>query len=507
MPPLVPAWSGTYRDITAGLVQRILRERAAGGADVLERLQSPLEILIPSRGVADTIVAAMSRAFPQGVAGIRLHTPETLALRILNAAGRYPRVAGARDRRLAMLLAAEEIRDARLNTPGIAVMLERSYRDIRDSGVTLQAFARRRDKFPEVSRASSLIDCWRRYEAVLSRCVAIDPADAFHQAIEVLPAADLAPQILFGFYDTTGIQEMFLQALHAAAGIDSIYIPVIPNDPRYSFADRQIRQLSRIFTETASAETRNALPRWSIHRYGTPSEEARETCREIRSLLDGGADLRRIGIVARALDPERIAALERAAADFDLALATPPTRPLSSHPFGRVLRLLLQIREQRFPRAAVVEIASAPIRRDFWGFSFHPERLDSASRRAEIAGGTSAWVRTILPRVETESRHDLEHVLNYIQVVDKLEKLTEPLATSRRGARWAETIETFAEAFHLSTDQDLAALEGLREIAEVCRRADASGTPFDANTIVHLLDTAPAVAPSPPRPLAPSVNQ
>jgi ATP-dependent helicase/nuclease subunit B len=492
MPRLVPAYSGTYRDITSALARRILRERA-GEADLLELLRSPVEILIPSRGVAEGIVAAMAAAFPQGVAGIRLQTIDTLALRILNSSHRYPCVAGEADRRLAMFTAASQIRDPRLNTPGIAVMLERSYRDIRDSGVTLSMFRRNRQHFMDPARSAELADCWRRYESLLGRAGSIDPADLLHQAVELLgPDTAVGAQIVFGFYDMTGLQEIFLQALQRAGKIDSLYLPVqlaagAPAPP-YSFARRYLQQVEKI---ASSPQPTGAAPRlapWSVRRHATAADEARETCRAVRALIDRGADPRRIGMVARTIGPTLEASLERWAAEFGFTLSRSPGRALASHPFGRALRLLLQVRELRFPRAAIIEIASAPLRRDFWGFSFQAERLDSATRQAEIAGGASSWVKTSLARIETDHRYQLEQVTNYIRILDRIERVTEPLATERRGGRWAETIETFCDAFVLETEEDLQALESMRELAAVCRRAEAAS--FDARAVLHLLENA-----------------
>src|SRR5688572_31583831 len=89
-----------------------------------------------------------------------------------------------------MPAAATEIRDERLNTPTIAVGVERSYRDIRDSGVTLAAFRQHRERSGDKKRATEIADAWRRYESILARCFTIDPADAIHQAIEVLGASN-----------------------------------------------------------------------------------------------------------------------------------------------------------------------------------------------------------------------------------------------------------------------------------------------------------------------------
>ena len=487
---MIPLHLGKNREITAALIERIAGERHGSGFDQI--LEAPVEILIPSRGFGDSIVGALIARFPQGVAGIRLQTPESLALRILNRAGRYPRVASAEDRSLLMLLAAKGLQDPRLATPGIAAMLERSYRDIRDSGVTLSSFRRGRESFTHPERSAEIMDCFRRYEQSLARTAAIDPADAFHQAIEGLNSdSDLTPQIIFGFYDMTGIQEMFLAALHRAGKIDSVYVPVVPADPAYSFASRHLSELNNLpLSPSPLLPVSPSPPLWSVAKYQTPADEARETLRAARALIDRGINPGRIGVVTRTLESDRVALLRRAAAQFDLSISAPSNRPLVSHRFGRTVRLLLEVREHRFPRSMVIELASGPLRRDFWEISFNPERLDSETRRVEIAGGPSAWVKASLPRIEAEHPHSLEHVTNYLKLLHRLEQFTEPLATSRRGARWADTLEGIAGLLYAETEEDLAALSAVRELASICRQADSSGTAFDAATVVRLMESA-----------------
>jgi hypothetical protein len=68
-----------------------------------------------------------------------LQTLEELARRIVRR-----RVATEGERRLAMRTAARSVDDPLMSTRGIAAMLDRSYRDMRDSGVRLSSVRLRR---------------------------------------------------------------------------------------------------------------------------------------------------------------------------------------------------------------------------------------------------------------------------------------------------------------------------------------------------------------------------
>src|SRR5258708_26459857 len=112
---------------------------------VAERLtESPkVEVLAASGGVANAIACELLRRSPNGIAGLRIDTIETFATRIVNASGELPRVASEAERRLAMRTAVQRIDDPMMESRGIAAMIERSWRDVRDSGMTLAEFERR----------------------------------------------------------------------------------------------------------------------------------------------------------------------------------------------------------------------------------------------------------------------------------------------------------------------------------------------------------------------------
>src|SRR5436305_5032343 len=208
--PHSPVRSATYREIARQVAARLAASRA--GADPLAAW--PEEVVVASAGLAGAITRELLTHIPNGVAGLQLQTLESLARRIVNAAGEFPRVANEGERRLAMRTAVRLVDDAMLESRGIAAMLERSYRDVRDSGFTLRAFERRvasaERSLRSARRTRTIIEVWYSYERLISRLGAIDPADLLERAT-VLPK--LKPQIVAGFYDMTGVQRKLIESL------------------------------------------------------------------------------------------------------------------------------------------------------------------------------------------------------------------------------------------------------------------------------------------------------
>ena len=154
-------------------------ERLAAGRDRGDPLAPRTEeVVVASAGVAQAIAAAMLQHFPSGVAALQLQTIDTLARRIVNAAGEFPRIATDEERRLAMRTAARAIDDPLTSTRGAAAMLERSYRDVRDSGITLAEFSSRASKarLRNGDRIRTVIKVWHIYERFIDRLDAVDPA-------------------------------------------------------------------------------------------------------------------------------------------------------------------------------------------------------------------------------------------------------------------------------------------------------------------------------------------
>src|SRR6266850_1370011 len=209
---------GRYRDLAGAIAARL--------NDAPQQ-----EVIVASAGLASAITAELLRG-RAGVAGLRLQTIDAFARRLLNDAGEYPRVASDAERRLAMRMAVRTVDDPMMETRGIASMLERTYRDLRDGGLTLAQFEPRRPRTRLALRA------WREYERLVAQLGAIDPADLLGRAAAL--AANAKPQIVAGFYDMTSMQMRLVEACE----VEAIYVPA-GESSAYKFATPFVDALCR----------------------------------------------------------------------------------------------------------------------------------------------------------------------------------------------------------------------------------------------------------------------
>jgi len=438
---------------------------------VAERLtESPkVEVLAASGGVKDAIASELLRHSPNGIAGLRIETIETFATRIVNASGELPRVASEAERRLAMRTAVQRIDDPMMESRGIAAMIERSWRDVRDSGVTLAEFERRLRATRSVrnlARSRLLVRAWREYERLITQLGAIDPADLLARAAAIIEkgVVPVETQIVAGFYDMTGAQRNVIEALRSAGKLEAVYIPAARGEA-YRFADAFIDRF-----ETSPRDYETALPHWSIDQFDTRTIELRETCRAAGKLLRDGVPSSAIGIVARTLDPYDIALLNRFAGEEGFAPSTPDKTPLAAHRLGRGIANLLRLRESNFARGEVIELL-----RD----GFEPkvavdiDSLDLATRKARIAGGTSEELKPLARNAAINA---------YVAVVAEVEGIT-PSATMS-GTEAADFLASAIARFRIETELDLAAAEAIDEIAATFRRTAKWNVSFDATTIL-----------------------
>src|ERR1051326_4789376 len=111
----------------------------AGYRDIANELANTTdEVIVASAGLASSILYRAGRPVSR-----RLSTLDTFARSVLNACGEYPHIATDQERRLAMTTALSAIDDPMMDTRGMVPMMERSYRDVRDSGITLAEFEKR----------------------------------------------------------------------------------------------------------------------------------------------------------------------------------------------------------------------------------------------------------------------------------------------------------------------------------------------------------------------------
>jgi RecB family exonuclease len=486
---------GSYKEVADAVAARIAGRQAEGDR-LAAWIAEPVEVIVPSAAVGRAIASRLLELQAGGVAGIRLDTPERLALRILNAAGNFPRTATEAERRLAMRAAVRSCNDEMMQSRGVASMLERSYRDVRDSGLSLTDFERKvRDsgRLRNRTRTQLLIGVWKDYERFLSQMEAIDPADLLTRAADrISGGAEVRRQLLAGFYDMTGVQSRLIEALHRAGRIDAVFVPIaidehgVPSEP-YRFAAPFAARAARL-AESGAQVTANVPPpqpsalgpQPSIKAHATKLDELRDACAQVASLLahTGPAD---IGITARSVDPYDEALLRRFAREHGFRIAGSESIPLKAHRLGRGIRLLLQLRERNFARTEVIELLRCGIDA---GRSLNVDDLDVATRRSSIAGGTSAELAGL--RVKWRPAD----VASYLTVVAELERLTAPLERPLRAGAWATLLEELASHFTPVSEVDLAAAQAFDAVVTTFRRAAAIRTPFDLSAVLDAIDHA-----------------
>src|SRR2546425_460211 len=216
MPPLLQF--ARYREIAAAIASRIAAK-------------SGEEIIVASRGLAASATAELLRCCETGAVSVRLSMLDSFARRVVNDAGEYPHVATEPERRLAMRAAIGGIADPMMETRGIVAMMEHSYRDVRDGGMSLSELeqrARSAKSLRNRRRTEMILRAWRAYEQRIANLPAVDPADVLQRAAMLIETgrAPIASQIVAGFYDMTGAQLRLLAALDAAEKLNALLVPI-----------------------------------------------------------------------------------------------------------------------------------------------------------------------------------------------------------------------------------------------------------------------------------------
>ncbi|HWW61906.1 MAG TPA: PD-(D/E)XK nuclease family protein, partial [Thermoanaerobaculia bacterium] len=419
-----------YRDIAADVAERLAGSR---GADPMRGWT--LEVLVASRGIAEAIGNELVARFPDGVAGVRIRTLETLARDLLNDANEYPRVANDAERRLSMRTAVRAFDHPMMEGRGLAAMLERSYRDVRDGGVTLAELRERVGRargLRNPERTRLLLRVLTEYERLIDRLGAIDPSELLTRGAAL--ASSASEQLVAGFYDMTDVQRRFVDSLRDAGKLVGEWIPA---------------------PESGGGAT-------ALLQFDTRDGELRGVAGEIRALLDDGVDAREIGIVARSLDPYDARLIERFAREHGFATTLAAETPLIAHRIGRGVASLLRIRDRGFPRAEVLELVRGGLKTRT---RINADRVDAETRRARIAGGTSEELRAIRRRSPA--------VDDYIALVAELEELTSRVDLGR-----------MTSLFRIDTDVDLQAASAIDEIADLFKRAQV----FDVPSMLDALE-------------------
>jgi hypothetical protein len=461
---MVPLRFAPYRDIAKEIASRLVAAR--GESDPLAPW--PEEVIVPSRGVAEAIANELLMRMPNGIAGLRLQTIEELAKRLLVTASRS---ASDAERRLAMRVAIRENDHPMMESRGVAAMLERSYRDVRDSGITLAEITRRAVSargLRNARRTEAILRAWGEYERLIAELGAIDAADRLALAASRIDES-VAPQILAGFYDTTGAQLAFIEALLQRGRMAAMWIPT-----EAPFAQPFVRAVLPYSVEGGKAAALKAAA--TAAALQTTHEEMTGVCTQIAELLANGTAAAEIGIVARSLSPYDARLLRRFAEEHGFRTTLPDEIPLTAHRIGRAALTLLRLRDRGFPRGEVLELVRDGLHTRT---RLNVDEVDAATRRMRVAGGTADELRNLRGRNA--------QIDDYLTLVAELEALTLDL-----------DFATLGSLFRIETDEDLAAAEHLDKIADVFRRAAIWGKPLDVHSFIDAVEQVQLERDAPP---------
>ena len=398
--------------------------------------------------MAEAIAAAVLAREPRGVAGLQIRFLDELARAIANDAGQWPRVAGEAERRLAMRMAVRTVDHPMMDGRGIASMLERSYRDIRDSGLRVMQIRTRRP---------AILQAFAEYERLIASANAIDPADLL-----TTPVKNVRPQVIAGFYDMTGAQLAFVRKL-----MPFVAMVFVPTDLPFA---------RPFFLECGgdAAAFKSGSSAAAVQTVLESDDEIRTVCARVAALIAGGETS--IGITARSLDPYDVQLLNRFAAEHGFRTTLAGETPLAAHRIGRGTSTLLRLRDRGFPRGEVLELIRDGLHTRT---RINVDRADYETRRNRIAGGTSEELAPLRQRSPV--------IDDYIALVAELEDLLDSL-----------DFERLSSLFRLETELDLQAAGKLDDLAAVFKRLRSTDAASFIDAIEH--ETLPCPPPSALRP-------
>jgi len=456
------------------------------------------DVIVPPAALGREIARRAAASIPGGMAGPQIYTLENFARSLLARARIHVRVASETERRLTMRAAVQSFHDPLFDTRGVVSMLERSYRDLRDSGWSIEQLEKGARARPLRNRERTLLvtRIWRHYEKLIAAAGALDPADLFaHAAAAIAGVPDLPPQAVAGFYDMTGVQFSLVSALHRSGKLDSVDIPLPPpgwregqlDGERYRYGERLVTRLTtellfEPMTDLAEPHGTDRRPSFTVEQRPTRDEELQAVCQSVRRLLDDGVPASAIGIVSRATDPHDAALVRRFAAELGFGVTDQTTRPLRGHRFGRALAILLQLRDRDFPRGDVIEILRSGFRA---ASPVDPGRLDQATRAVGIAGGTLKTLRS----GKRPERYEME-IDAYLAVLSELEQLTAGAGGAIAAPAWGDHLESLLSHFRCESGDDLSAAEVIDSLIATLRRLTSLRQRFDTAAILDLIDRA-----------------
>ncbi|MDX6771173.1 MAG: hypothetical protein SF051_16710, partial [Elusimicrobiota bacterium] len=418
---------GSFGALEEAFVARVAQRRP-GPKD------PPLLVVAPSRRLADRLERLLVVERGLALAGVHFHTFHSLAAALLEGEelpgdlvadpdfhdavvdgllDAAPQFAGGRDARPAALAAAARS----------------SLRDLVDAAVEPAAAAAllAEGLLPdpvEAARLADLLGLQAAYERKLESLGVLPPAALARLATDAAPRsswlASFGEVVYYGFYDLTGRQLAFFDAV-ASAAPTRLYFPFKKGRPAYAFAEPFYEQvlagrgpehleepgagtamgaaLDALFDPAAAPAT--PAGRVEVVSASGARDEAWAAAKEAARLLREGVPAERVAVVARSLEPYRAALAEAFSAE-GVPLDLGAEEPVLRQPLARAALDLLNLRRRDFPAAVVDELAASPYFR-----AAPPARAFLWRRLVSGLGIRAGWLQW-RGKLETRSRGPIE---------------------------------------------------------------------------------------------------
>ena len=382
---------------------------------------APVLVVSPSRVLGDRLERLLAVENNLPLMGVHFHTFHSLAAAVVEEGG-FPQRAllsdpvfhdAVVDRVLDLgssLGIAKELRPKAL-----ASAVRASLRDLIDAGIDPKQIAEHfgsdllKDE-EEAARLNGLLALLAAYEKELERLGVLAPSALVRRAAELATASPwlsgFSGILYYGFYDLTGLQLDFFEAVTSARP-SALYFPYRKGHPAFRFSDELFEQrLSGHSHETLEGGTQTALGgaldalfnpaaapvpvaegKVAVVSASGARDEAWAAAKEVLRLADVGIPYHEIAVVARSLEPYRLA-LSQAFAAEEIPLDLSCGEPILRHPFAKSALDLLTLRERDFPARTVEDLSGSP-----YFASAKPRRAANWRRLVDALGIRAGWLQ------------------------------------------------------------------------------------------------------------------
>lgn len=432
---------------------------------------APLAVVAPSQRLAGRLKELALDAFPKGVVGLHFYNLYSFAKDLLDRSNISctlmddPLVAQKLVREIlethfsdtpylsrgvrspgtsrALLGVIHDLKDACVD-PDVALkfFVEELRRELEDPGPSLTTLA----EF-ESPRLAEVFALYKHFQVELDKRNRTDRHDVARIVAETDFPVPFSHVIYYGFYELVQAQLDLLRAVVEKAPTTVLY-PYV-DAPPYRFARRfhddilkPLARNTRIVGNLPAEPVLHAYTASGVH------DEVWIAAKEILQWRDQG--IRRIGLVARTLDPylDSIGTIFSA---HSIPFRSSAERTLLHEPYLRAARQLVRLSDRDWSREDVIEFLSSPCVRKAPGADV--ATWDLVTRAEGVGHGENEWRKRILPlrgkprELELERRRvkiDLQQIDALCDAIERLFRAGSP----PDGGTWADLLHWMKGSLH-----------------------------------------------------------